>query len=182
MFDFNNITCIIFFGDYMFKKYTYIFILFISIISFLFNFISPKKDNSLYFPLHASYIKTSSFGYRNLKTYHMHNGIDLAAKTGTPIYALSSGTVIYADYYGSFGNCVIISYHNGYKSLYGHLEENFTVKRGQAVTSSTIVGRIGPKYLKNGKLNGMTTGPHLHFTLYKNGKIINPDNIKYQIH
>ena len=92
---------------------------------------SQKPDNSLYFPLKNSYIKTSNFGYRNLQTYHMHNGIDLAAKVGTPVYAISSGTVVYADYYGSFGNCVIISYHNGYKSLYGHLEEEFIVKRGQ---------------------------------------------------
>ena len=143
---------------------------------------SQKPDNSLYFPLKNSYIKTSNFGYRNLQTYHMHNGIDLAAKVGTPVYALSSGTVVYADYYGSFGNCVIISYHNGYKSLYGHLGEDFIVKRGQHVTSSTIVGKIGPKYIKNGKLNGMTTGPHLHFTLYKDNKLINPDSIKYQTH
>ena len=166
----------------MLKKYAYIFMIFISIISFLFNFLSLNKTDSLYFPLRNSYVKTSNFGYRHLQSYHMHNGIDLAAKVGTPVYALSSGTVIYADYYGSFGNCVIISYHNGYKSLYGHLEEEFIVKRGQSVTSSTVVGKIGPKYLKNGKLNGMTTGPHLHFTLYKDNNLINPDNIKYQTH
>lgn len=163
----------------MLKKYTCFFVLFISIISFLSSLIYPKNDNTLYFPLRNKYVKTSTFGYRHLNSYHMHNGVDLAARVGTPVYALSSGTVVYADYYGSFGNCVIISYHNGYKSLYGHLEENFIVKRGQSVNNSTVVGKIGPKYLKNGKLNGMTTGPHLHFTLYKNGKIINPDNIKY---
>lgn len=163
----------------MFKKYFITFFVFICSIMFLFSSFSFVNSSELYFPIRTSYIKTSLYGYRTLKTYHFHNGIDLANKIGTPIYALSSGTVTYIGFYSSYGNTVIISYYNGYKSLYGHLSSDFKVYVGQSVNSSTVVGTIGPKYLENGKLNGMTTGPHLHFTLYKNKTLINPDTINY---
>ena len=78
-----------------------------------------------------------------------------------------------------YGNCVIITYYNGYKSLYGHISSNFVVNVGQSVSSNDIVAYVGPKYLSSGKLNGFTTGPHLHFTLYYNNKLINPLSIKY---
>lgn len=163
----------------MFKKYIYAFISFIFTIIFLFSSINTSNPDNLYFPIRTEYIKTSTYGYRTLGSYHFHNGIDLANKIGTPVYALSNGTVTFVGFYSSYGNAVIISYYNGYKSLYGHLSPNFRVTVGQSVKNYTIVGNIGPKYLDNGKLNGMTTGPHLHFTLYKNGKLVNPDSIDY---
>lgn len=164
----------------MFKKYYICFIIFLCVISYLFSLVIPKNSSNISLPIKTNYTLTSKYGYRTLGSYHFHGGIDLAAKIGTPVYAISSGTVIYAGFYSSFGNCIIISYYNGYKSLYGHLSSDFNVRVGESVNSSTIVGSIGPKYLKNGRLNGMTTGPHLHYSLYKNGKVIDPSIIKYK--
>ena len=162
----------------MLKKYFIVILIFLSGTISLFSFKSSSK--SLYFPVHKnSYHISSYYGYRTLGTYHFHNGIDVALIKGTPLYPLSSGVVSFIGYYGSYGNSIIITYHNGYKSLYGHIDSNFIVKVGDKVNSNDIVAYVGPKYLSNGKLNGYTTGPHLHYTLYKNGKIINPLNIKY---
>ena len=146
----------------MLKKYLIFLLLFLSTIISLFSF--GTNSSSLKFPVHQkSYSISSYYEYRYLDSYHFHNGIDIPSIVGTPIY----------------GNCVIITYHNGYKSLYGHISSNFLVNVGDYVTTNDIVAYVGPKYLENGKLNGNTTGPHLHFTLYKNGKLINPLSIKY---
>ena len=64
-----------------------------------------------------------------------------------------------------YGNYVIISHHSGYKSLYGHMSA-VLVSRGQYVTTNTRIGKVGS--------TGMSTGPHLHFTVYKFGKTVNP--------
>lgn len=163
------------YGDLLFKKYI-IFSIFL-ILSILISFSFPTKE--LYFPIKSYYVLTSKYGYRNLGTYHFHSGIDLGCVEGSKIYALSSGTVIYAGYYSSCGHSIIISYDNGYKSLYGHVSPKYIVKVGDRVSVSTIVATVGPKYLEDGSLNGFTTGPHLHFTLYYNSKRIDPLSINY---
>lgn len=161
----------------MFKKYLYILITFLSLMSLLF---SPNTNNNLYFPIkNKKYYITSYYGYRSLGSYHFHNGIDIGLSQGTPLYALSDGVVSFIGYYGSFGNAIIIKYANGYKSLYGHISSNFILSVGDSVKAGSLVAYVGPKYLSNGKLNGFTTGPHLHFTLYYNGKQIDPLSIKY---
>lgn len=160
----------------MFKTFFITLSIFLSTIIILFTgFKSPSDKFS--FPIRTHYTKTSNYGYRVLNTYHFHNGIDLAAPVGTDLYAISSGTVIYTGFYGSYGNVIIISYYNGYKSIYGHVSSSFIVEVGDSVDSNSIVGSIGPKYLKNGKLNGNTTGPHLHFSVFKNGKTIDPSKL-----
>lgn len=162
----------------MFKKYFILLSIFLSVIVSLFSF--ESNTNNLYFPIRKNtYYISSYYGYRTLGTYHFHNGIDIPLTPGTPLYPLDYGVVSFIGYNGSFGNSVIITYHNGYKSLYGHIDSKFLVNVGDSVSPSKIVAYVGPKYLPNGKLNGTTTGPHLHYTLYKNGKIINPLKIKY---
>lgn len=143
-------------------------------------FTSSTPDTSLYFPIkNKKYTISSYYGYRTLNYYHFHNGIDIPLIVGTPLYSLSSGTVTFIGYMNGYGNSIIITYSNGYKSLYGHISEPFLVAKGDYIRSKQLVAYVGPKYLSNGKLNGMTTGPHLHFTIYKNNKHINPLSIKY---
>ena len=152
-----------------------IFTFFISLFSF-----TPNQNKNIYFPIkNKTYTITSKYGYRTLNYYHFHNGIDIALSEGTKLYSMADGVVSFIGYSKGYGNNVIITYSNGYKSMYAHISSNFIVKKGQYVTAKELVAFVGPKYLQNGKLNGMTTGPHLHFTIYKNGKHVNPLSIKY---
>lgn len=120
-------------------------------------------------PLHSSYYISSRFGWRvspfdsSKRTYH--GGIDMACPTGTPIYAASEGTVITAGWSNVYGNYVIVSHHSGYKTLYGHMS-SILVTKGQYVYTTTKIGKVGS--------TGQSTGPHLHFTVYKNGNSIDP--------
>ena len=76
-----------------------------------------------------------------------------------------SGTVVYSGWSNVFGNYVIINHGNGYQSLYGHMAK-ITVKKGQSVDQTSKIGLVGS--------TGYSTGPHLHFTVYKNGKLVDP--------
>ena len=163
----------------MFKNYFSILIIFLSVIALFFSI--PSKSNSdFYFPTQQKHYAISSYyGYRTLGTYHFHNGIDVPLVAGTPLYSLGYGTVSFVGFISGYGNSVIIKYENGYKSLYGHISSNLVVTTGQTVSPKQLVAYVGPKYLENGKLNGFTTGPHLHYTLYKNNKVIDPKSITY---
>lgn len=165
----------------MLKKYLFILITFLSFISLFFS--SNTVDNNLYFPIkNKEYYISSHFEYRTLKTYHFHNGIDIPLVEDTPLYALADGIVSYAGFMSGYGHTVIIKYNNGYKSLYGHCSPKYIVSIGQSVKAKEKVAYVGPKYLPNGRLNGFTTGQHLHFTLYYNNKLINPLNAQYIKH
>ena len=118
----------------------------------------------------ASYVYVSSrFGERvhpitgELKH---HNGIDLAANMGTAVYAADGGTVVLAEWYGGYGNCIMIDHGNGYKTLYGHLSY-IGVSEGQAVHQGDTIGQVGS--------TGNSTGPHLHFEVYLNGSRVDPE-------
>lgn len=119
-------------------------------------------------PLTVSWRLTSKFGYRpdpftGVKSYH--TGIDMAAPQKTPIKASADGKVSVCGYSPVYGNYVIITHDNGYQTLYAHMYAA-TVKKGQFVTQGTKIGLLGS--------TGYSTGPHLHFSVYKNGKLINP--------
>lgn len=87
-----------------------------------------------------------------------HNGIDIGAPTGTPVYATSSGTVVSVGFNdNSYGKWVVIKHTDGYFSLYGHLSQQ-RVSNGQTVNRGDRIGDIGS--------TGFATGPHLHFTIY----------------
>ena len=113
---------------------------------------------------------TSHFGYRVhpiRKTRHLHNGVDIAGVSSKNIFAVQSGTVSTAQYgwNGGAGNHVKIDHGNGYVSQYMHLSK-IMVKEGQHVDKGQLIGIMG--------CSGSCTGTHLHFTIYKNGSLMDP--------
>ncbi len=124
-------------------------------------------------PIHGRYRLTSYFGWRPSPftgRRSWHGGLDMACPAWTPIYAGMDGRVAEIGYNRTYGNYVIINHSAGYKTLYGHMVvRSNDVKVGQYVTTSTIIGRVGS--------TGASTGNHVHFTVYKNGRMINPLNL-----
>ena len=113
---------------------------------------------------------TSPFGYRIHPIYgtkKFHYGVDLAAPTGTPIYATRSGTVDTASYNGSAGYYVQINHGDGFRSIYMHMT-HYVVSSGQHVSQGQVIGYCGS--------TGGSTGPHLHFGISYNGSYVNPAN------
>ena len=98
-----------------------------------------------------------------------HNGTDFAAPTGTPIMASGNGTVIKAGWCGNGGNCVRIRHNSSYTTGYGHMSKIAT-KTGRRVRQGQVIGYVGN--------TGMSTGPHLHYTVSHNGKFINSQKLK----
>lgn len=94
-----------------------------------------------------------------------HVGFDLSVVQQYPIEATNDGVVIYADYLGIYGNCVLIDHGYGLVSIYGHLS-SMNVKQGQAVKKKQVLGRSGE--------TGLAAGDHLHFGLFLHGVPINP--------
>lgn len=122
-------------------------------------------------PLKASFRWTSPYGKRidPIKgTPSNHTGTDMACPTGTPIYASRSGTVSFTGTSNVWGNYVIINHSNGYQTLYAHMSK-IIARKGQSVDQTTKIGLVGN--------TGYSTGPHLHFTVYKNGKLVDPMSI-----
>jgi murein DD-endopeptidase MepM/ murein hydrolase activator NlpD len=114
------------------------------------------------------------FGKRRdpiVKRIKHHNGLDIAAAKGTPVYAPAAGVIELAQHKYSinrgYGRIVKINHGKGIKSLYGHLHKIF-VKPGQKVNRWDIIGLVGT--------TGRSTGPHLHYEIYKNDKAIDPMN------
>jgi len=121
-------------------------------------------------PVPDSYNITSEFGERIDPFTGQragHNGMDIAAPTGTGVVAAQSGTVITAGWVSGFGNCVIIDHGGGLWSLYGHLS-SIGVSKGAEVSQGDSIGQVGS--------TGRSTGPHLHFGCYLNGKVVSPRN------
>lgn len=122
-------------------------------------------------PTASNYYFTSYYGYREHPIFgywHYHSGYDIVLTSGTngaPVYAAGDGVVTKASSYGGYGNCVMINIGNGYTTLYGHLS-GYNCSYGQTVKKGQVVGYIGS--------TGNSTGPHLHFTLYKNGSLVDP--------
>jgi murein DD-endopeptidase MepM/ murein hydrolase activator NlpD len=114
-------------------------------------------------PIHTWHI-TSGFGWRWGKT---HDGIDLGAPTGTPLYAMSKGEVIGSYYDSSFGNKVEIRYWDGSISWYGHLSKRIAQK-GDTVMPGELVGRVGN--------TGHSFGSHLHFEMQQSVSSDTPIN------
>ena len=116
----------------------------------------------------------SGFGYRTdpfTKARKMHEGMDFTAKTGTPIFATGDGVVERADNTVSgYGNHILIRHGFGYETLYGHLSK-YKSRAGQRVKRGDIIGYVGS--------TGRSEGPHLHYEVHKNGKVVNPLNFYY---
>ncbi|RWF68379.1 MAG: M23 family metallopeptidase [Mesorhizobium sp.] len=115
-------------------------------------------------------VMTSTFGPRKhpiLGTVRIHKGVDWAAPLGTPIAAAFDGEVVFQGDGGGYGNLVKISHGNGRETRYAHMQK-FAVKGGVGakVKAGDIIGYIGT--------TGLSTGPHLHFELYRDGEAIDP--------
>lgn len=119
---------------------------------------------------------SSKFGMRFhpiLKKWQMHNGVDFASPTGTPVYAAADGVVKAAGWAGPAGKLVLIKHADGYVTGYAHLHKIMPgIIPGATVTSYDVIGQVGT--------TGRSTGPHLHFTLRKDGKYIDPLNTDFQ--
>jgi murein DD-endopeptidase MepM/ murein hydrolase activator NlpD len=102
-------------------------------------------------------VLTSPYGMR---WGRMHEGIDIGAAQGTPIYAAASGTVNYAGWEGGYGNLTVIDHGNGLATAYGH-QSQLAVSSGQTVSRGQVIGYVGS--------TGHSTGPHLHFEVRVNG-------------
>lgn len=110
----------------------------------------------------GAYTLTSTFGPR---WGRMHTGLDMAAPTGSPIYASDGGTVVRAGYSGGYGNCVDIDHGNGRVTRYGHCSK-LLVGVGEQVYQGQNIALVGS--------TGNSTGPHLHFEVILNGTAVNP--------
>jgi len=114
---------------------------------------------------------SSKFTYKRwhpiLKRYRAHLGVDFAAPTGRKVYATAKGKVIFKGRRGGYGKAIMIKHSNGLKSLYAHLSSyNNKIHKGSNVKQGAFIGRVGS--------TGRSTGPHLHFGLYKNNRAIDP--------
>ncbi len=96
-----------------------------------------------------------------------HHGIDYASPTGTEIYAIGDGTITFRGWNSGYGNLIRVRHANGYESGYGHMN-GFAASQavGSYVRQGEIIGYVGS--------TGLSTGPHLHFELKKNGSYVNP--------
>jgi murein DD-endopeptidase MepM/ murein hydrolase activator NlpD len=115
--------------------------------------------------------KTSNFGYRHHPVANkraFHSGIDLRAKTGTPVYATADGVIEWASFHKSsgLGNLVIINHSFGFNTFYGHLDR-FAVKTGDFVRKGTLIAYSGN--------TGMSSGPHLHYEVRHIQRRLNPE-------
>lgn len=113
---------------------------------------------------------SSEFGWREAPIAgagNNHKGMDLAAPTGTPIYAAAAGTVTTARYSSSAGNWVVINHGNGLQTYYMHASALY-VSEGQSVSKGQNIAAVGS--------TGQSTGPHLHFQVMQNGTPVNPRN------
>ncbi|HHW22531.1 MAG TPA: peptidoglycan DD-metalloendopeptidase family protein [Clostridiaceae bacterium] len=144
------------------------------------KFIQEQQSKGAYvggimkWPLPGYYRISSYFGMRFhpiLKYNKMHGGIDIPAPSGTSIHAAASGKVIYAGWMdGGSGNTIIIDHGGGITTLYFHIKSGgILVKNNQKVTAGDVIAKVGS--------TGLSTGPHLHFEVRKNGT--RQDPLKY---
>ena len=116
----------------------------------------------------GSYSKSSGYGVD--RGTHKHAGVDLSARTGTPVYATQDGNVSFAGKAGAYGNLIKIGHGGGTETRYGHLS-SIGVTDKQAVKKGDLIGEVGS--------TGRSTGPHLHYEVRVNGKPVDPTKGKF---
>ena len=145
---------------------------------------SGKSFQKAFLKSPLNYKRISSyFGMRRhpiTKKIWMHNGVDYAAAYGTPVEASADGTIIHRGWKGGhptvggrkggYGKTIMIRHSNGYKTLYGHLSSYGKYRVGNRVKQHDVIGYVGS--------TGLSSGNHLHYTIYQYGKAINPLKLK----
>lgn len=137
--------------------------------------LSGKEVVGFLLEMPVKYTRISSkFSYGRfhpvLKKTRPHYGVDLAAPYGTIIKAAASGKVVYSGYRGGYGNVVEISHGDGIRTLYAHMSKRDAKARvGANVKKGQVIGKVGS--------TGISTGPHLHFGVYKNSRPVDPMGI-----
>ncbi len=129
-----------------------------------------KGNGKFAWPSASSTRITSNFGYRIhpiFGTKKLHRGLDIGAAQGTDVLAAESGVVLTAGYNNSYGYYITINHGSGYVTLYAH-NSKLLVKSGQTVSRGQVIAKCGS--------TGNSTGPHIHFEVQINGKLVNPLN------
>lgn len=111
---------------------------------------------------------TSPYGRRVHPVYRVarpHHGIDFGGRIGSPVFAADTGVVLFSGWYGGYGKVIILDHGASLATLYGHLS-GIEVSAGTKVNRGQVIGRIGS--------TGLSTGPHLHFEVRRNGSPVNP--------
>jgi murein DD-endopeptidase MepM/ murein hydrolase activator NlpD len=130
----------------------------------------PPPPPRWVWPTHGSI--SSRFGWRRIPYRSFHDGLDIANRAWTEIYAARTGRVSEAGWCRGFGYCVKIDHGDGMTTIYGHLIKRPPVKAGEAVEAGELIGYMGSTYDRSG--GGYSTGVHLHFTVKVNGKAVDP--------
>ena len=133
-----------------------------------------QQRTGLIMPVIGGHI-TSGFGMRRhpiLGYSRLHAGIDFGAAYGSPIYAVSDGTVAFAGWHGGHGNYVKLAHGGGFGTGYGHMSR-IAVSPGSHVQAGQVIGYVGS--------TGVSTGPHLHYELYKGGAPVNPMSVSFTV-
>lgn len=134
---------------------------------------SAAKRTFLKSPLKFARI-SSGYGGRihpTLKYYKQHQGVDYAAATGTPVWAIGDGVVTRAGWGGACGNMVVLRHANGLETIYCHFSRIAKdVRVGMRVPQKQVIGYVGA--------TGRATGPHLHFGVKRHGRFVNPLTLK----
>lgn len=131
--------------------------------------VSAYTGDKFIYPIANPYI-TSPFGMRVhpiTNVLKLHDGTDFNADCGEPIFAVKSGTVTFASYYGAYGNRIAISHGDGLVTIYNHLS-GYNVEVGDQVSLGDVIGAAGT--------TGLSTGCHLHFMVELNGIKTNPES------
>ncbi len=119
-------------------------------------------------PIEEDFRLTSGFGLRNDPfTGHlaMHEGIDFSAEVGTPVVASAKGQVVRSEWDATYGNVIEIKHAENFLTRYAHLNKRL-VSNNTAVQNGTPIGQVGN--------TGRSTGPHLHYEIFQNGRAVNP--------
>ncbi len=116
---------------------------------------------------------TSTFGMRMhplLGFSRMHKGVDYGAPAGAPIYAVTDGVVGYSGWHGGHGNYVLLKHAGNMMTGYAHMSR-ILARVGMHVSQGQVIGYVGS--------TGLSTGPHLHFEVYRNGEAVNPATVTF---
>ena len=134
--------------------------------------VGGEQQASMGLPVHGRV--SSGFGQRFhpvLGYARMHKGVDVAATAGTPIVAAADGKVVQAGWHGGYGRQVEIAHAAGLETSYGHMSR-IAARIGQVVRKGEVIGWVGS--------TGLSTGPHVHFEVTRNGRPVNPMSVKMQ--